>query len=387
MKEASYQSIQDNEKYSELSKKPENIKVPDLSYEPKKDNVFSSSQPLVTRRSPKSLQDLNMLDSFLFSASTEKIQDAEFIAKIIIERATGRKLDKVVVEEEKQLMGIDIDRRGVRLDLCISEIENERLARVYDIEPNSYAYSDLPKRDRYYQSMLDVKLLDRGTNFRDLPELISIWILPKDPFGCNQMIYTVKNVVVENNDLLYNDGVTKLFLYTEGKYGGSEKLKALLKYMTSTSATDAVDDELEKLHNVVDDVKHRREVGERYMSLQDWVEYEIETGIEEGINARMEAELKRVEAEVGKKVEAEIGKHLEAEKEQFQAEKEQFQAQKEQFQAEKKAMQAQLEAQRQSGIQALVRTCKSLGQDEAATKAILMKEYELSEEEADKFLK
>lgn len=48
------------------------------------------------------------------------------------------------------------------------------------------------------------------------------------------MIYTVKNVVVENNDLLYNDGVTKLFLYTEGKYGGSEKLKVLLKYMTST---------------------------------------------------------------------------------------------------------------------------------------------------------
>lgn len=110
MKEASYQSTRDNEKYSELSKKPENIKVPDLSYEPKKDNVFSSSQPLVTGRSPKSLQDLNMLDSFLFSASTEKIQDAEFIAKIIIERATGRKLDKVVVEEEKQLMGIDIDR-------------------------------------------------------------------------------------------------------------------------------------------------------------------------------------------------------------------------------------------------------------------------------------
>lgn len=77
-------------------------------------------------------------------------------------------------------------------------------------------------------------MFGRGTNFRDLPELISIWILPKDPFGCNQMIYTVKNVVVENNNLLYNDGVTKLFLYTEGRYGGSKKLKAMLKYMTST---------------------------------------------------------------------------------------------------------------------------------------------------------
>lgn len=376
MEEAAYQLTQKEGKYSELSKKPENINAPDLSCEPKKEDIFSSSQSMVARRSPKSLQDLNMLDSFLFSASTEKIQDAEFIAKIIIERATGRKLDKVVVEEEKQLMGIDIDRRGVRLDLCISEIENERLARVYDIEPNNYAYNDLPRRDRYYQSMLDAKLLDRGTNFRDLPELISIWILPKDPFGCNRMIYTVKNVVVENNDLLYNDGVTKLFLYTEGKYGGSEELQALLKYMTSTSAADAVDDELEKLHNVVDDVKHRREVGERYMSLQDWVEYEIETGIEEGINARMAAE--------EEKLQERIASEKERLQEQLAAEEEKLQKQ---LAAEKEKTHEQIEAQRQSGIQALIRTCKSLGQDEAATKAILMREYELSEEEAEKFLK
>lgn len=324
--------------------------------ERKIDTSFGLSKSLTTRRSAKSLQELNMLDSFLFSASTEKIQDAEFIAKIIIERATGKKLDKVVVEEEKQLVGIDVNQRGVRLDLCISEIENERLARVYDIEPNNYAYSDLPRRDRYYQSMLDVKLLDRGTAFRNLPELISIWILPRDPFGCNQMVYTVKNVVVENNDLLYNDGVTKLFLYTEGKYGGSEKLRALLKYMASTSAADATDDELEKLHNVVDNVKHRKEVGERYMSLQDWVEYEIETGIEEGINARLEER-------VNERLEERVNERLE------------------------ECVNARLEAERESGIKTLIRTCRKLGQDDASIKAILKKEYALSEETAEAFFK
>ncbi len=334
--------------------------------EQNRDNSFGSSKSLTTRRSAKSLQELNMLDSFLFSASTEKIQDAEFIAKIIIERATGKKLDKVVVEEEKQLVGIDIDQRGVRLDLCISEIENERLARVYDIEPNNYAYSDLPRRDRYYQSMLDVKLLDRGTAFRDLPELISIWILPKDPFGCNQMVYTVKNVVVENNDLLYNDGVTKLFLYTEGKYGGSEELRALLKYMTSTSAADAIDDELEKLHNVVDSVKHRKEVGERYMSLQDWVEYEIETGIEEGINARLE---ECVNAELEERVNARLEECVNAKLEE----------------CVNARLDSELAAEREAGIKTLIRTCRNLGQDDASIKAILKKEYALSEEAAEAF--
>ena len=42
------------------------------------------------------------------------------------------------------------------------------------------------------------------------------------------MVYTVKSIVTENNQIVYNDGVTKLFLYTKGKIGGSEKLKNLL---------------------------------------------------------------------------------------------------------------------------------------------------------------
>lgn len=39
----------------------------------------------------KSLQELNLINSFLFGASTEDPQNAEFIAKLIIERATGKK--------------------------------------------------------------------------------------------------------------------------------------------------------------------------------------------------------------------------------------------------------------------------------------------------------
>lgn len=49
----------------------------------------------------KSLQDLNLIDSFLFSASTENPQDAEFIAKLIVERATGKKIKEISVLPEK----------------------------------------------------------------------------------------------------------------------------------------------------------------------------------------------------------------------------------------------------------------------------------------------
>lgn len=110
-------------------------------------------------KTSKSLQDLNLVDSFLFSASTENPQDAEFIAKLIIERATGRKIKEISVMPEKQLAGVDIMHHGIRMDLCIMEYEDENVAGVYDIEPNRYKANELPKRSRYSQAMTDIKLL------------------------------------------------------------------------------------------------------------------------------------------------------------------------------------------------------------------------------------
>lgn len=49
--------------------------------------------------------------------------------------------------------------------------------------------------------------------------MITIWILPYDPFGDDRIIYTIKNIAVENHDLVYNDGITKIILYTKGTKG------------------------------------------------------------------------------------------------------------------------------------------------------------------------
>ena len=55
------------------------------------------------KRAFKPLRELNLIDSFLFGASTEKTQDAEFIAKLIIERDTNEKVDKISVVSEKRI--------------------------------------------------------------------------------------------------------------------------------------------------------------------------------------------------------------------------------------------------------------------------------------------
>ena len=102
------------------------------------------------------------------------------------------------------------------------------------------------------------------------------------------MLYTVKNCVEENPQIDYNDGVTKLFLYVGGELGGSEELKKLLNYMSKSEKENVLDPELLQLHNIVEEVREDRKAGEQYMTLQEYLEYEIEEGIEAGIQARLQ---------------------------------------------------------------------------------------------------
>ena len=230
----------------------------------------------------KSLKDLNLLDSFLFSTATVDPNNAKLIARVIIRRVFGWNLTDIEVGTEKQYPGISVGQKGIRLDLEVIEKENGKIVRIYDIEPNAYVDKTIPKRSRYYQSLSDVKHLKASTIYSYLPDYFSIWILPYDPFGDNRMIYTVKNIVVENPELEYNDGVTRVFLYTDGNIGGTEEIRTLLKYFMESNEANAVDSELEAIQHVVSDIKNDREVGERYMTLDDVINYEKRDSFEDG---------------------------------------------------------------------------------------------------------
>ena len=69
------------------------------------------------KKERKGLQGLDLINAFLFRASTEKTKDAEFIAKLIIERATGHKVEQISVVSEKPLTGVDVGRHGICMDL------------------------------------------------------------------------------------------------------------------------------------------------------------------------------------------------------------------------------------------------------------------------------
>lgn len=158
-----------------------------------------------------------------------------------------------------------------------------------------------------------------------------IWILPYDPFGENRMLYTVKNMVVENNELIYNDGVIKFFLYTKGKIGGSEQLKSLLTYFEETTQENAVDAELEEIQRIVGNIKHSHETEDHYMTLQEIIDYEKDYSFNDGLQTGVQQGI-------------------------------------------------------QQGIQGIVRTCQNLDQTKEKTKETLIKEFDITKEEAGEYI-
>ena len=188
-----------------------------------------------------------------------------------------------MVETQKQLKGINTNKHGIRMDIYTIETnEYSSSTCVYDIEPNNYYEKDLPHRNSFYQSLIDSKLLPTDIPYSKLPDVFSIWILPYDPFGDNRMLYTVKNMVEENNQIVYNDGVTKIFLYTKGTIGGSQKLKELLTFLDNPIPDNAVDEEFLTIQHIIDTVKSDSETRKRYMGIMGVIDYERRDAFEAG---------------------------------------------------------------------------------------------------------
>lgn len=234
------------------------------------------------KQTRKSIDDLNLLDDFLFYEVVSGKKGDDF-CRLLIKAVCDRDVGSIRIRPQKTIQGIDIGKHGIRMDLYVDDDGK----CMYDIEPDKYTSRDaLPRRNRYYRALLDGTLLDAGENFEQIPELWTIFILPHDPFGRNRMCYTVRNNIIEEPDIEYKDGVVSLFLYTKGISAGNEALSQLLHYMEHSVEENAVTEELQALHNYVTAIKQRKEVGVRYMKSweleQMWRKEAREEGLAEG---------------------------------------------------------------------------------------------------------
>ena len=164
-------------------------------------------------------------------------------------------------------------KRQVRLDVWA---EDETDA-VYNIEAQKENTKNLPHRSRFYQALIDSKLLDPGeVDFSNMKDCYSIIIAPFDLFGRGLYQYTFQMTCAETGQPL-EDGATRIFLNTHGKNSEdiSPELKELLYYMEhTTEEISCSTSRLQQIKNHVNIVKSSEEIGVKYM--QEWEEKILE---------------------------------------------------------------------------------------------------------------
>ena len=218
-------------------------------------------------------EELSISNDFLFG---KVMQDAELCKELLQRILPELDIDHVEYPELQKTIQEDFDAKGIRLDVYV----NDGKETVYDIEMQAVTSKCLPRRTRYYQSMIDLQLIDKGQDYDTLNNSYIIFICLSDLFGKGLYRYTFENVCEEDSAVTLNDGAKKIFLNADGNNGlVSGELKAFLDYVAGRPSETTF---VKKLKCAVEKAKKNREWRHEYMTLLMRDQENIEKGIEKG---------------------------------------------------------------------------------------------------------
>ncbi len=257
------------------------------------------------------LEKLTIKDTFLFSAVMTEDPES---CKQCIELALGIEVGRIEVSKEKCFI-YHPEYKGVRLDVYAKGEDNVR----YDVEMQVARERVLEKRCRYYHSEMDMDLLGRGKFYDEMPDVHVIFVCDYDPFGEKKYRYTVQRMVQEVPGLVFKDGAKTTILSTKGE-NKEEVPEALVKFLEYVALPQeeserAFDDPyVTRLQKTIREIKRSREMGKRYMTLQEYLRDEIiaesekarkegiELGRSEGVEQNLLAQIEKKLAK-GKSIE------------------------------------------------------------------------------------
>ena len=128
-------------------------------------------------------EELSISNDFMFG---KIMQNPELCKELLQRILPDLKIDHIEYPELQKSIKPDVDARSVRLDVYVQD--NKDI--VYDIEMQVSDTKELPKRSRYYQSVIDLQLIDKGQHYKKLNRSYIIFICPFDAYGKGSHIYT-----------------------------------------------------------------------------------------------------------------------------------------------------------------------------------------------------
>ena len=222
----------------------------------------------------KEWEELTICDNFLF----QKVMQNQRLCKRLIEKLLDIKVKSITYPATEKSIAVSATQKSVRLDLYVETDTGV----VLDIEIQTTDGTEgwLPKRTRYYQSMIDLDVLEKGKEYNELKPSYVIFICTFDPFKAGRKIYTFTNRCHEEDGLELGDEATKIFLNAKGTTGNVNKdIDSFLAYVDGKSAEGKF---TKDIATEVDRVKQHKETKVEYMTLMMELKQQRREGREEG---------------------------------------------------------------------------------------------------------
>ena len=242
----------------------------------------------------KNYKELDFTSDFMFCKILYNNPD---VCRQLLEMILKRKVRKIEYLAAEEPVEITSDARGIRMDVYLEDDTDT----VYDIEMQTTVNSELPKRTRYYQGMIDLNLIERGADFEELRKTYVIFICLKDPFDRGSSIYTFENRCLEYSDLAMGDDAFKVFLNAAGdKSRIPEELAGFLDYLTGQPPKNAF---TKKLDELLQQAREHKQWEVEYMTLAMQYREKYKEGLAEGrAETRIETLIELIKAGAEKSI-------------------------------------------------------------------------------------
>ena len=183
----------------------------------------------------KNYEELTFTDDFMFG----KVVKDPGISHDLLEYLTREPVGMLEEIQSQHQIKDSSEGKPVQLDLYTRDQK-----RIYDAEMQNRNHKkieslDLPKRSRYYQSMMDSDYLKKGNHYKNLLEGLVLFLCTFDPFGKGVARYTFENQCLEFPELKLKDGTSKTFFNCSCRLEDTpEELKSLYDYLQNGNVTD-----------------------------------------------------------------------------------------------------------------------------------------------------
>ena len=219
----------------------------------------------MTETETTKFEDLTIQSNFMFKhVMGNKDLCQRFISNVV----KCDVVDLEYIDTEKELEPY-FDSKCVRLDVIVVDKNNNRYnleMQVRNVIGKETKLPLLPKRARYYQSVMDMDMLQKGQTYDKLSPLVLVFVCAFDLFKEGRYVYTFKSRCLENLQLELANDVTTMFLNAYGVSGDvTPQMVNFLEYIKTQVPNDAYTRELEA---EVARLKLDKEVRRKYMVLQ-----------------------------------------------------------------------------------------------------------------------